>query len=281
MLLHILEHTFIDTLKILPFLFLAYLIIELIEKKAGDKTTDIVKKSGKFGPVLGGILGIFPQCGFSAAASNLYAGRVITMGTLIAIFLSTSDEMLPILISEAVAPSIIIQILAIKLCIAIIVGILIDLIFKPKESDSKEEIHKLCHEQHCHCEEEGIIKSTIKHTIQILIYIFIVTLILNIIIELIGEETIANLILKIPVLGPIISALIGLIPNCASSVILTQLYLENIISMGSIIAGLLVNSGIGILILFRVNKNQKENFKILGILYAVGIISGIILDLIM
>ena len=281
MLLHILEHTFIDTLKILPFLFLAYLIIELIEKKAGDKTTNIIKKSGKFGPVLGGLLGIFPQCGFSAAASNLYAGRVITMGTLIAIFLSTSDEMLPILISEAVAPSIIIKILAIKLLIAIIVGVLVDLIFKQKESNSKEDIHKLCHEQHCHCEEEGILKSTIKHTIQILIYIFIVTLILNIVIELIGEETIANLILNIPVLGPIISALIGLIPNCASSVILTQLYLENIISMGSIIAGLLVNSGIGILILFRVNKDQKENFKILGILYTVGIISGIILDLIM
>ena len=279
--LHIIEHTLVDTIKILPFLFVAYLIIELIEKKAGDKTTKIIKKSGKFGPVLGGLLGIFPQCGFSAAASNLYAGKVITMGTLIAIFLSTSDEMLPILISEAVSPNIIIKLLGVKLLIAIIIGVIVDLIFKQKQNDSKEEIHKLCHEHHCHCEEEGILKSTIKHTLQILVYIFIVTLILNTIIHFIGEENIANLILNIPILGPVISAIIGLIPNCASSVILTELYLENIISFGSIIAGLLVNSGIGILILFKVNKEKKENLKILGILYAVAIISGIILDLIM
>ena len=281
--LDVLIDTVIDTLKILPFLFIAYLVIELIEKKAGDKTTKIIKKSGKFGPVLGGILGIVPQCGFSAAAANLYAGRIITIGTLIAIFLSTSDEMLPILISEAVPADIIIKILLIKVCIAILVGVIVDIIFRKNkvEKNSKEEIHKLCDEEHCHCEEQGIIKSSITHTLQILVYIFVISLVLNFIIYLIGEEKIAHLILNAPILGPVISSLVGLIPNCASSVILTQLYLENIITVGSMIAGLLVNSGIGILILFRVNKVKKENFTILGILYVVGAISGIILDLLM
>ena len=279
--LHVLEHTLIDTIKLLPFLFLAYLVIEYIEQKAGDKTTYVIQKAGKFGPVLGGLLGIVPQCGFSAAASNLYAGRIVTMGTLIAIFLSTSDEMLPILISEAVPVGTIITILLIKLGIAIAVGMLIDLIFRKKKvEDSKEEIHKLCDEEHCHCEESGIFKSSLIHTLQIFAYILIISFALNLVIEFVGEDNIASLVLNVPVVGPLISSLVGLIPNCASSVILTQLYLENIISMGSMIAGLLVNSGIGVLVLFRVNKNKKENFTVLGILYLVGAISGIILDLI-
>lgn len=278
--LHVLEHTLIDTIKLLPFLFIAYLVIELIEQKAGEKTTKLIQKSGKFGPVLGSLLGVVPQCGFSAAASNLYAGRIITMGTLISIFLSTSDEMLPILISEAVPVKTIVMILAIKVGIAIVVGMIVDLIFRKKvEENSKEEIHKLCDEEHCHCEEQGIIKSSIKHTLQIFVYILIISIILNLIIHFVGEDNIAKLVLNVPVLGPIISCLIGLIPNCASSVILTQVYLENIISMGSMISGLLVNSGIGILVLFRVNKSKKENFTILGILYLVGVISGIILDI--
>ena len=280
--LHVLEHTLIDTIKLLPFLFLAYLVIELIEQKAGEKTTHIIKKAGRFGPVLGSLLGVVPQCGFSAAASNLYAGRIITMGTLIAIFLSTSDEMLPILISEAVPAGTIAMILGIKVAIAIVVGMVVDLIFRKKENEeAKEEIHKLCDEEHCHCEEHGIIRSSIKHSLQIFIYILIISLVLNLIIHFIGEENIAKIVLNVPVLGPVISSLIGLIPNCASSVILTQVYLENIISIGSMIAGLLVNSGIGILILFRVNKSKKENFTILGILYLVGVISGIILDIFM
>ena len=280
--LDILLDTIIDSLKILPFLLLAYLVIELIEKKAGDRTTKVIQKSGKFGPILGGILGIVPQCGFSAAAANLYAGRVITMGTLIAIFLSTSDEMLPILISESVSTSLILKILLIKLLIAIAIGTLVDFIFRKKiQENSKEEIHKLCNEEHCHCEEHGIIRSSIVHTLQILVYIFIISLILNFIIYFIGEENIAKIMLNVPILGPIIASFIGLIPNCASSVILTQLYLGNIISCGSMIAGLLVNSGIGILILFKVNKEKKENFTILGILFFVGMISGIVIDLFM
>ena len=279
--LDILLDTIIDGIKLLPFLFLAYLIIELIENKAGEKTTKLIQKSGKFGPVLGSLLGVVPQCGFSAAASNLYAGRIITLGTLISIFLSTSDEMLPILISESAPVSIIIKILLIKVFIGMIAGVIVDLFVKHRELENKDDIHKLCHDEHCHCEESGILKSAIKHTIQIFIYIFIISLILNYIIHFIGEERLARLIVNVPILGIVISGLIGLIPNCASSVLLTQLYLENILSMGAMIAGLLVNSGIGILILFKVNKNQNENFAILGILYIVGIVSGLVLDFIL
>ena len=280
--------TLIDSVKLLPFLFITYLIMEFIEHKTGDKAKNIIKKSGKFGPLFGGILGIFPQCGFSAAAANLYSGKVITLGTLIAIFLSTSDEMLPVLISEAAPIAIILQILAIKLAIGIVIGFLVDLIGQAlikrkqekKEEVVEEEIGHICEHEHCHS-EEGILKSSIKHTINIFIFIIIISFIINTIIYFIGEENLSNLILNMPIVGPIIAGLVGLIPNCAGSVILTQLYLEQVISFGSMIGGLLVGSGIGILILFRVNKDVKENFKILGLLYIIGVICGIIIDLIM
>ena len=271
----------IDCLKLFPFLFVTYLLMELLEKKAGEKSLNIIKKSGKFGPILGGLLGVIPQCGFSAAAANLYAARIITTGSLIAIFLSTSDEMLPILISSAAPISLIIKILLIKLLIGIISGVIIDFILRKSHKNREEvHIHDICEDEHCHCEEEGILKSSIRHTLHIFIYIFIIVLILNVIIFLIGEENISHLIVNIPFLGPIISAIIGIIPNCASSVIITQLYLQDLITLGSLISGLLINSGIGMLVLFRVNKNKKQNFLILGTLFIISIVSGIIIDLI-
>lgn len=279
--------TLIDSVKLLPFLFITYLIMEFIEHKTGDKAKNIIKKSGKFGPLFGGVLGIFPQCGFSAAAANLYAGKVITLGTLIAIFLSTSDEMLPVLISEAAPIATILQILAIKLAIGIVIGFLVDLIGQAltkrkqekKEEVVEEEIGHICEHEHCHC-EEGILKSSIKHTINIFIFIIIISFIINTIIYFIGEENLSNLILNMPIVGPVIAGLVGLIPNCAGSVILTQLYLEQVISFGSMIGGLLVGSGIGILVLFRVNKDLKDNLKILGLLYLIGVICGIVIDFI-
>lgn len=273
--------TTIDALKLLPFLFVTYLLMELLENKAGEKTTKIIKKSGRFGPILGGLLGIVPQCGFSAAAANLYAGRVITLGSLIAIFLSTSDEMLPILISEAAPLRLIIQILLIKLVIGMIAGLAIDFILRKRNNKEQEiHIHNICQDEHCHCDEEGILKSSIKHTFHIFVYIFIITLMINILIYFIGEENIAHVAINIPVLGNLIASVIGLIPNCASSVILTQLYLQNILPLGCLISGLLVNSGIGMLVLFKVNKSKKENLIILGILFIIGVLSGIIIDLI-
>lgn len=293
--LEIIEDTLIDAIKLLPFLFITYLIMEYIEHKMGHKTKKAIKKSGKWGPIIGSILGVFPQCGFSVSATNLYAGRVITLGTLIAVYLSTSDEMLPIFISEAVSPIIILKILGIKLIIGMIAGTIIDLlvhiiknkIIKNKkieitveEENDEDEIGHMCEEDHCHCNESGILKSAIHHTLSILVFIIIITFIINTVVHFVGEETIASWILNKPVIGPIIASLIGLIPNCAASVIITNMYLENVISLGSMISGLLTGAGVGLAVLLKTNNKIKENIGIITILYAIGVISGIIIDLI-
>lgn len=283
----IIKDTLIDGIKLIPFLFIAYLIMEYLEHKTGDKTKKIVQKSGKFGPLLGSALGIFPQCGFSTAAANLYAGRVITLGTLIAVFLSTSDEMLPILISEAAPIQLILKIIAIKLVIGAIAGFIIDgiytIILRKRKKENKNSvgdvIGHMCKHEHCDC-EHGIFKSALKHTISIFIFIIIITFIINTLIYFIGEETIANLVSSVPVIGILLVTLLGFIPNCAGSVIITELYLSNLISLGTMISGLLVGSGIGILVLFKSNKHLKENISIVAILYIVGIISGLLIDLI-
>ena len=278
--LEILEHTIEDSVKLIPFLFLTYLLMEYIEHKTKEKTKETIKKSGKFGPLIGSLLGIIPQCGFSVSATNLYAARVITLGTLISVYLSTSDEMLPIFLSEGVAIDVILKILAIKLIIGMIAGFLIDLVInlKNKGKVEEEKIIDLCEKEHCHC-EHGIFKSALKHTANIFIFIFIITFVINTAIHIIGEDNIAGFMLDRPILGPIISGIIGLIPNCASSVIITQMYLENIISVGTMIAGLLVGAGVGLAVLFRTNKGVKENIKIIVLLYGIGVISGIILEL--
>ena len=277
--LEILQDTAIDTIKLIPFLFITYLIMEYIEHKTSNKLRDTIKKSGKFGPLLGAVVGIFPQCGFSVSATNLYAGRVITIGTLIAVYITTSDEMLPILLTEAVPITTILTILGIKLVLGIIAGVIVDFIFKfVKKEHQEQDIEELCEHEHCHC-EEGIVSSAVKHTLNITIFIFAITLILNGIITYIGEDTIAHFISKNVILGPIIAGLIGLVPNCASSVILTELFITNVISMPVLISGVAVNAGVGLLVLFKTNKNIKENVSIIGILYAIGVISGIILEL--
>ena len=291
--LEIIEDTLIDSIKLLPFLFITYLIMEYIEHKMGHKTKSAIKKSGKWGPIIGSILGVFPQCGFSVSATNLYAGRVITLGTLIAVYLSTSDEMLPIFISEAVSPVIILKILGIKLIIGMIAGVILDLfvnliiknknkkIVQQNEEDSEEdEIGHMCEEEHCHCNESGILKSAIHHTLSILVFIVLITFIINTVVYFVGEETIAGWILNKPVIGPAIASLIGLIPNCAASVIITNMYLENVISLGSMISGLLTGAGVGLAVLFKTNSKIKENIGIIILLYAIGVISGIMIDLI-
>ena len=277
--LEVLQDTAIDTIKLLPFLFITYLIMEYIEHKTSNKVKDVIKKSGKFGPLLGAIVGIFPQCGFSVSATNLYAGRVITLGTLISVYLATSDEMLPILLTEAVPAGTIFTILGIKLVLGIVAGFIIDFVIrmfrKEKVEEQEEKIEEICEHEHCHC-EEGIVTSAIKHTLNITIFIFFITLVLNGIIAYIGEDTIAHFISKNVILGPIVAGLIGLIPNCASSVILTELFISNVISMPVLISGVAVNAGVGLLVLF---KNVKENIKIVGILYLIGVLAGIILEL--
>ncbi|MCM1135123.1 MAG: arsenic efflux protein [Clostridium sp.] len=277
MILDILWDTILDGIKLLPFLFITYLIMEHIEHKASQGTQRVMKNSGKWGPVLGGTLGIVPQCGFSAAAANLYAGRVITMGTLAAVFLSTSDEMLPILVSEQVSFWTIFKILLSKAAIGIFVGFLVDLIHRKQKGTDKEElrIEYVCEHQHCNCGEESILKSAFNHTFQVFAFILIISFLFNLGIQFAGEERLAVLVSGNYILGPVIAGLVGLIPNCASSVILTQLYLKGLLGAGAMLAGLLAGSGTGLLVLYRVNDNGKENLKITALLYGVGVLAGI------
>lgn len=265
----------IDSVKLLPFLFLTYLVMEYLEHKAGAKMQEAIRRSGRGGPVIGSILGVFPQCGFSAAASNLYAGRIITLGTLIAVYLSTSDEMLPVMISENAGVTTIVKILAFKVIAGVAAGFVIDLFCRKQEKDLR--IGHLCEQHHCHC-EKGIWKSALHHTAEIFAYILIISLVLNLVIALIGEEALSGLMLNRPVAGELIAGAVGLIPNCAASVIITQLYLDGVLSAGAMIAGLLAGSGVGVLVLVRVNDDRRENLRVIGILYLIGVAAGILVE---
>ena len=271
----IIIETIVDSIKLIPFLFVAFLIIELIEHKFSKKEKELVEKSGRFGPLLGALLGMFPQCGFSVLATNLYVTRIVSIGTLIAIYLSTSDEMLPILISRNVEFSLILKILIIKLTIGMISGFVIDLIFRKKE---KQDYH-ICEEEDCHC-NDGVIKSSVKHTLNILLFIIVINFVLTTCFEYLGSNYISKIFLKDSVFGSFIASLVGLIPNCGASVMITELYLNNAITFGSMLAGLLTGSGVAILVLFRINKDLKENIKIASIVYLIGSLSGVIIDLI-
>lgn len=277
--LDIILDTLLDSVKLIPFLFLTYLAMEFLEHKTGAKTQNMVKKAGKWGPLLGGMVGVLPQCGFSVAASNLYAGRVITLGTLFAIYLSTSDEMLPIFISERAPLKMILGILLIKMVIGIVVGFVIDFVFRVNHEEH-EHIHDLCEHDHCHC-EQGILRSAINHTVQITLFIILISFALNLALYFVGEDVLAGFLMDNPFLGPILSGIVGLIPNCAASVVITQLFLQNVIGVGSMLAGLLVGTGVGLLVLFRVNHDKKENVKILGLLYLIGVLIGIVVELVM
>ncbi|MDD3278349.1 MAG: putative manganese transporter [Lachnospiraceae bacterium] len=293
MFIDVLKDTVIDTVKLLPFLFLTYLAMEYLEHKTGEKSKHMLKGAGKLGPVAGGLIGAFPQCGFSAAASSLYSGGVITMGTLLAVFLSTSDEMLPIFISEAVPVSMILKILGIKVVLGIVTGLLIDLglkfvLGKQQEIEEKhhhhkehheKDIHDLCEHEHCHCEEGSILKSALLHTVQITLFIFLISFVIGFAVELVGQEQIAAVLANRPIVGVFLAGIVGLIPNCAASVVITQLYLAGVLGLGQMMAGLLVGAGVGILVLCRTNKNAKENLSIIALLYGTGVIWGILIEL--
>ena len=275
---HVIIHTLKDSIKLLPFLFIAFLIIEAIEHKFSNKSKKLISKSGKFGPLIGSLLGCIPQCGFSVLATNLYVTRIISLGTLISIYLSTSDEMLPILISNQIDFSKIIKILAIKFLIGVLWGFIIDLIlFRNKKKVS--ESFDICDDEHCHC-ENGIFKSTLIHTLKTFMFVMLVTFGLNLIIYFVGEDTLSTILQGKKLLTPFIASLVGLIPNCASSVILTELFVNNIITTGSLIAGLLTGSGVAILVLFKTNNNLKDSIKVLLMCYGIGVLSGLLIDLI-
>ncbi len=270
---NIIVDTLIDLVKIIPFLFIAFIIMEYLEHKVKSKSDKL--KNNKIGPIIGSLLGVIPQCGFSVMGTNLFSSRVITMGTLIAIYLSTSDEMLPILITGGASFKIIFMVLLIKVIVGIVAGFLIDLIYKNKTKENFD----ICHDDDCHC-DEGIIKSSLIHTLKISFFILITTFILNTLIYYLGEDKIASIIQTNNLFGPFLASLVGLIPNCCASVIITELYLNGVITSGMLIGGLLTGAGIGLLVLFRVNKNIKENIIILTCLYLIGSLVGLLIDLV-
>ncbi len=270
--------TLIDSVKLLPFLFIAFLLIELLEYKMNKKVSKLVSKSGKFGPIIGSILGIFPQCGFSVIATNFYITRVISLGTLISIYLATSDEMLPIMLSKNVSIKTIILILFIKFICGIVFGFIIDFIFRNKNKITNFN-YEICNNDHCDC-KHGIFKSAIIHTLKTILFIMLITFILNILFTYVGEDLIKKIFMKDNLFGPLIGALIGLIPNCGASVILTEMFISNVINLETCIAGLLTGSGVAILILFKSNKNLKENISILTILYLIGVLIGMMIEVV-
>ncbi len=282
--LDVILDTLVDGVKLLPFLFLTYLAMEYIEHKTTAKTKNTIKKSGKLGPLVGGILGAFPQCGFSTAGSNLYAGRVITLGTLISIYLSTSDEMLPVFLSEKVPMSTILSMIAVKAVIGMVAGFIIDFVIRIRKSSQEQDftskIGHMCDHDHCHC-DKSIVRSALNHTLTIFAFILVISFLLNTAVFFVGEDAIAGIILDRPVLGSILSGIVGLIPNCAASVVITQLYVEGVISIGATMSGLLVGAGAGLIVLFKENRDIKENVKIVALLYAIGVACGIIIDFIL
>lgn len=280
---HIFLHTLIDGLKMLPFLFAAYLIIEYIEHKTKGKLESFLQRFGKFGAVGGALVGCFPQCGFSVMASNLFAGKIITAGTLAAVFISTSDEAIPFLFANPEKAGVIIPVLILKIVIAIITGLCMDFFggkyIKQKLND-KHEIEEFCHEQGCHCHDEhgGILKAALHHTVNIFIFIFVFSFIINGVVEIIGEDTLEKVLMSGSFLQPVIAALIGFIPNCAVSVLIANLYVSGTLSLGSMIAGLCTGAGMGLVVLFKVNKNYKDNFKILLCVFIAAVSSGILIQ---
>lgn len=266
-----------DCIKMLPFLFAAFLLIEALEHYSGNFTVKLLSGVGKAGPAVGAAAGCVPQCGFSVLASNLYAGGIISAGTLLAVFIATSDEAILIMIGNPGRGREVLWLLATKVIIAVIAGYAVDT-FLSKAIEVPKESGNLCRD--CGCEEEkGIIKPAFHHTLKIFIYLFVFTAILNLCVEVLGIEKISNLLLSNTVFQPVIAAVVGLIPNCISSVILTQLYLNGAISFAAVIAGLCTGAGVGLIVLFKMNRNKKENFKILTVLFAAGVAAGVILEI--
>ena len=268
--------TTFDCLKMLPFLFVAFILIEALEHYSSDFTAKALAKVGKAGPVVGAVAGCVPQCGFSVMAANLYAGGIISVGTLLSVFIATSDEAVLIIMSNPERIREVGVLLAAKVIIAVTAGYIIDIFFRNQIATVKES-GNLCKDCGCDEEDAGIWKPAWHHTIRIFIYIFIFTGILNLCIEIFGIEQLSKFLLGNTIFQPVIAAIIGLIPNCAASVILTQLYLNGAISFASVIAGLCTGAGVGLVVLFKMNRNRRENLKIVGVLFLVAVAAGMII----
>jgi hypothetical protein len=279
-LLHSLGHPLWETLKMAPILFLAYLFMEWLEHNASAKLFAFVNKSRRFGPLLGSSLGLIPQCGFSGAIAGMYAAGTVTTGTLLAVILSTSDEMLPLMLGTKISAKVIISVLLVKFISGIIVGFITDFIQKKRHRENSEHIHEFCQQENCSC-SDGVWLSALKHTIKILVIIYLVSAILHLVVELVPDDIIKTA-LNFPIISQITAAVLGLIPSCAVSVTMTQLYIEGALGIGPLLCGLLTNGGVGLLVLYRVNRNRKDNliitFTILASGLIIGSIAGILLN---
>lgn len=271
----ILLDTLIDLVKLIPLLFLTYLVMEYMEKKFEDRTGSMIVNN-RFGIPVAAVLGALPQCGFSTSASELYCCGIISYATLITVYFSTSDEMLPLLLSNAVGAGKILRIIGLKIVIAVIAGILTQFLFRKKNTS---RISDACENENCHCEEHGVFVSALMHTGNILLFIGLVSLALNIVMEYAGAERISALIAANPLETALLVPLVGLIPNCAASVIITEMYLSGIIPASLMLAGLCANSGVAMLVLFKNNSNKKENVFTVCYVYLLSVITGLVLNL--
>lgn len=291
-LLHALKHAFIESFTILPFLIIAFMLLEIMESKIEDKSSSVIEKSGKAGPFAGALLGLVPQCGFSVLGSNFYAKRIITLGTLVAIYLSTSDEALIVMLTSPSHVPDVLLIMGLKLVIAITAGYLIDLLVRKKPEN--QECHH-CHHHEDSCEDEEIVGEehccshtnwkaiatcTAKRTVSVWLFILGASFLFGYGVELIGEDKLREFMLADSLFQPLITALIGLIPNCAPSVILAEMYLAGALSLGAVVSGLCTAAGVGLMVLFRVNRGLKSNLAVLGLLYFFGALSGVVIQLV-
>ncbi|MGN0075580.1 MAG: putative manganese transporter [Parafannyhessea sp.] len=303
-----------DTLELVPFLFVTYLAMEALEHAAGGKTERIIARADKSGPVVGALLGALPQCGFSAMAGTLYAARVVSAGTLVAVILSTSDEMIPVFVAHEQPVGRLLAIMGTKVAIGMVVGLLVDMVLRAlhRAGDGHAHIAELCEAAHCECDEiEGedldasadgtaagaaghdhahahghsrgsriwhIVRSALIHTAEVTFFIFLVTLAFGLVIELAGTDAIGHFLGVHPFRATLLAALIGLIPNCGASVAITELYLAGSLGAGPMMAGLLVSGGMGLLVLFRTNRDMRQNVAITAFIYVVGVVCGLVVS---
>lgn len=290
-----------DTAELIPFLFATYVVISLLDLFASDKTTAAIQRAGHAGPLIGGVLGVVPQCGFSAMGASLYADRIVSLGTFVAVILSTSDEMLPLLLAEHVEVGLLARILVTKAVLGVILGFAIDLVLRVvlgrtslagvdesdagEEQDEDAEFDPSAYSCDCGCGEPltrgqtawWVVVNSAYRTFQVVVFIFVVSVLLNALIALVGEDSLASFLSGNAVVATLVSGLVGLVPNCAASVVLTQLYIDGVLGFAPMIAGTLVAGGAGYLVLFRMNGNMRENVAIVGIVYALGVCAGLVM----
>lgn len=293
LLLHVLEHSALDTLRLVPFLFVTYLAMEALEHASAERVQAFVERSGKAGPAVGALLGAVPQCGFSAMAATLYAGRVVTAGTLVAVILSTSDEMVPVFLAHREPVGRLLAIVLAKVVVGVVVGLLVDVALRAwhRAGDGRPHISELCERAHCHCEEAGkdhghdhghghgrwaIVRSATVHTVQVGAWILVITFVFGLVMELVGTDALAALLVNHPVRATFVSALVGLVPNCGASVAITELYLEGVLTTGPMLAGLLSSGGVGLLVLWRTNASAGQNAVVTAFVYAVSVAVGLV-----